>query len=358
MPMYRKLQRNFDTIEFLFKNASTDQLIWGKEKKTGSLGQVICHLRDIEGRWVGLCMSHLRVMRGADAMTRYGGHILAASRRLPGMARLASSPRRLAANGGATPAYARAFEEFAQQRRQTLSLLQTLLAVPGRKASVGRLVEKIDRHDQAHIDQIEALIRHMPLNPLLARALHEISDYHRRYQRYLAQATSLLDIGLGTGLALQHVMQQNPHLAVAGIDIRDLRLPHVTVPLQLYNGDNLPFESQQFDVSLLFYVLHHCHDPARLLAEARRVTRQRLIIIEEFDLPGADKISLELTERQNHRALGLPTDLPYQLFDQTDFEVMLRQRQLWQVERQLLPSQTTRPVQKYLYVLDCGAGVY
>ena len=38
-------------------------------------------------------------------------------------------------------------------------------------------------------------------------------------------ATSVLDIGVGPGLALRYVMLQNPHLSFAGVDVRDLRLP-------------------------------------------------------------------------------------------------------------------------------------
>jgi ubiquinone/menaquinone biosynthesis C-methylase UbiE len=139
---------------------------------------------------------------------------------------------------------------------------------------------------------------------------------------------------------------------VAGVDVRDLRLLNVDVPLRVYDGHTLPFTTNQFDVSLLFYVLHHCQDPHRLLHEAVRVTRQKIIIIEEFDRPGADTTSLDMTERQSHRALGIPPDLFYQLFDQPEFEEMLQAHNLIQLEQQLLPSKTTRPVRKYLYVLQ------
>jgi ubiquinone/menaquinone biosynthesis C-methylase UbiE len=141
---------------------------------------------------------------------------------------------------------------------------------------------------------------------------------------------------------------------VAGIDIRDLRLPNVNVPLQIYNGRSIPFADDYFDVSLVFYVLHHCEDPEQVLREAIRVTRGKIIIIEEFDRPHADETSLDLTERQSHRALGIPSDLYYQLFDQSEFEQVLQTHNLVQLDRQLLPSKTTRPVDKYLYVMGLG----
>jgi hypothetical protein len=59
-----------------------------------------------------------------------------------------------------------------------------------------------------------------------------------------------------------------------------------------------------------------------------------------------------MTERQSHRALGIPPDLHYKLFDQVEFEQMLQGYNLLQLDRQLLPSKTTRPVDKYLYVVE------
>ena len=103
---------------------------------------------------------------------------------------------------------------------------------------------------------------------------------------------------------------------------------------------------------LLFYVLHHCEYPQQVLWEAIRVTRGKIIIIEEFDRPNVDETSLDLTERQSHRALGIPPDLYYQLFDQSEFEQVLQAHNLIQLDRQLLPSKTTRPVEKYLYVME------
>ncbi len=325
--MLLKLQQNFDVIRFLVNNASTEQLNWRKDKQGLSLGEIVQHLYLME-IWHQACLQPL--LRQIQAQQTVS---------------LASDPQP---------------DAFTDNRQRTLFMLNFINAPPNQhqvmhkyfgKVSLSELLEKINVQDQNYIHQIEELIHHMPLNPQMARARHEIRDYHQRYQTYLTPATSLLDIGVGPGLALQYIMQQNTHLTFEGVDVRDLRLSNMDVPLRVYKGKRLPFEAKQFDVSLLFYVLHHCHDPQQLLSEAVRVSRQHLILIEEFDQPGGDSISLDLTERQNHRALGLPTDLPYQLFDKTDFEEMLKKHSLTKLEQQILPSKTTRPVQKYLYVL-------
>ncbi len=341
--MYRKLQQNFDVIQYLVKNASPEQLAWRQERSGWSLGEIICHLRDVEA-W----HAHIR-LQGSTGQERCS---------LPPVV---PTPRPLETNRSPTE-YIGAFETYARCRRKMVALLENardwcheIVTHPlfGR-VTLTELVEKIDDYDQTYIQRMEDIIHDMPLNPLLARALYEISDYHRRYQPHLAQARSVLDIGVGPGLALRHVMRHNPHLTFAGVDVQDIRLPEVNVPLQLYDGHTLPFTENQFDISLLFYVLHHCRDPHRLLDEAVRVTCHKLIVIEEFNRPGVDETSLDLTERQSHRALGIPPDLPYQLFGKAEFETMLQKRNLIRLEKQPLPSQTTRPVQKYLYVMATG----
>lgn len=337
--MSQKLQRNFDIIQYLITNASPEQLNWRETACGPSLVDIIGCLRDAE-------REHSAAGVLDDA--------LESALELPDCTALNS------ASDNIEPAMA----EFARHRQYTIKLMRRLSALPPATALVhkrfGRLtlpqlIAKIDSGDQMYIRQLEAIIQAMPLNPLMGRAIYEIEHYYRQYQPYLEGVNSVLDIGVGSGLALRYMMLQKPEVTFAGVDVRDLRLPYVDVPLQLYDGQTLPFTRQQFDISLLFYVLHHCLKPQAVLAEAKRVTRQTLIIIEEFDAPNTDDISLDLTERQSHKALGLPADLPYQLFDQPEFEAMLRTHHLVELERQHLPSETTRPVQKFLYVMGVGS---
>ena len=327
--MIQKLQHNFDVIQYLVKDASFDQLIWRKDENSHSLQEILSQLSHVE-------MQHAQVQ-------------------IPNLGSVVIDDRR---RDNPSSCDKPAFESYAHYRHQTMALLQKIssedmvIHAQFGELKAAALVEKIDEVDQTHIRQIENIIHFMPLNPLFARALYEISEYHQRYQAHLTPAKTLLDIGVGTGLALRHVIHQNPHLDCEGVDVRDLRLPRIDVPLEVYDGYTLPFDTNQFDVSLLFYVIHHCQNPQRVLDEAIRVTRQKLIIIEEFHHPNADTTSLDLTERQSHRALGIPPDLPYQLFNKSEFEQMLRERNLLELEQRLLPSKTTRPVEKYLYVVQ------
>src|SRR4249920_3526315 len=48
----------------------------------------------------------------------------------------------------------------------------------------------------------------------------------------------------------------------------------------VYDGADLPFADRAFDTTLLLLALHHCDAPERVLGEALRVTRHRLLVVE------------------------------------------------------------------------------
>jgi len=98
-------------------------------------------------------------------------------------------------------------------------------------------------------------------------------------QGFIKEGSKILDLGCGSGIAARE-FQDFFKAKVIGIDIRDNRL--VPIPFQIFDGKNLPFENDSFDIVLINYVLHHCEDPETLLREAKRVAK-RIIIFE--DLP-------------------------------------------------------------------------
>jgi ubiquinone/menaquinone biosynthesis C-methylase UbiE len=98
-------------------------------------------------------------------------------------------------------------------------------------------------------------------------------------QGFIKEGSKILDLGCGSGIAAKY-FQDFFGAKVIGVDIRDNRL--VPIPFQIFDGKNLPFENNFFDIVLINYVLHHCQSPEELLKEAKRVAK-RIIIFE--DLP-------------------------------------------------------------------------
>ncbi len=94
---------------------------------------------------------------------------------------------------------------------------------------------------------------------------------------------SVLDVGTGTGVFAEAFARES--LQVTGIDPDGELLGRARrfVPgVRFLKGvaEDLPFEDGAFDLVFLGHVLHETDDPVRALAEARRVARLRVAILE------------------------------------------------------------------------------
>ena len=118
-----------------------------------------------------------------------------------------------------------------------------------------------------------------------------------------------LDIGTGTGRLLELLAPRlaagvgidasRTMLALARVRLARPEFSHVSV--RLADMYALPLRDAAFDIVLLQMVLHYAEEPAKAVAEARRVLAPGGTAIV-VDLAPHDRV--ELRERMGHRALG------------------------------------------------------
>lgn len=121
----------------------------------------------------------------------------------------------------------------------------------------------------------------------------------------------VLDLGCGDGQVAVALMQRRPELSVEGVDV--LVRPVTHIPVTPYDGQTLPFADQNFDHVTIVDVLHHTDDPAAVLTEAARVSRQSVVIkdhLREGLLAGP---TLRLMDWVGNR--GHDVRLPYNYLD-------------------------------------------
>jgi alpha-1,6-mannosyltransferase len=100
-----------------------------------------------------------------------------------------------------------------------------------------------------------------------------------RIARHLARGQHILDIGAGHGGLCKAL--RTAGLDVTPVDVKNLSFFPDVQPI-VYDGVQLPFAEDAFDVSLLITMLHHTPDPEAVLREALRVTRKRLVVMEDI----------------------------------------------------------------------------
>jgi ubiquinone/menaquinone biosynthesis C-methylase UbiE len=112
------------------------------------------------------------------------------------------------------------------------------------------------------------------------------SVMERRARRLMEQVNpwlpnegSVLDVGSGTG-HLSALLERELGLEVVTADVSDMHV--VGQPPVLIADGVLPFEERTFSAALLFFVLAYPDDPAGVLAEAARVSRGPIIVVQSL----------------------------------------------------------------------------
>jgi len=117
---------------------------------------------------------------------------------------------------------------------------------------------------------------------MITKKFHDKFVYNRRMDllsniisKQLYDGQKILDIGCGDG-KIDYLIMQKKDVNIIGVDV--LVRDTTYIPVQKYNGRVLPFDDNEFDSVLFIDVLHHIAIPYDILKEAKRVTKNNIII--------------------------------------------------------------------------------
>jgi ubiquinone/menaquinone biosynthesis C-methylase UbiE len=110
---------------------------------------------------------------------------------------------------------------------------------------------------------------------------------------WLPREGRVLDLGSGTG-HLSARLERERGLAMVTADVSDI---HVVGPAPVLVRDGvLPFEEKAFSAALLLFMLAYPSDPARVLAEAARVTSGPVILLQTLHSGRLSRARLRVRE--------------------------------------------------------------
>lgn len=104
---------------------------------------------------------------------------------------------------------------------------------------------------------------------------------------FIKKGAKILDLGCGRGITTE-TFKNFFQAKIYGADIQDQRI--VNFPFKIINGKKLPFPDNSFDVVLINYVLHHTKNPLEIIKEAKRVSKNEIIVHEDLEEEGLSRI--------------------------------------------------------------------
>lgn len=152
---------------------------------------------------------------------------------------------------------------------------------------------------------------------MIVRAFHSVQNYFRCKAfasvllPHLGDCRSVLDVGTSTGALAASIFRDLPELHLAGVDVVVGSQP--LIPMVMGNGKRLPFDDDAFDCVMLIDVLHHDQHPGELLAEAKRVSRKRVLVKDHYWENRLDLPILRFQDYIGNKPYGVK--LPYNFLD-------------------------------------------
>lgn len=104
-----------------------------------------------------------------------------------------------------------------------------------------------------------------------------IGDAVGKREKGAQPSVQILDLGAAEGF-VGEALRRKTNAFVQLCDVSDAN--ETGLPHDIYDGRTLPYADQSMDVTVLYFVLHHCSAPERVIREALRVTTEKVLVVE------------------------------------------------------------------------------
>jgi SAM-dependent methyltransferase len=166
----------------------------------------------------------------------------------------------------------------------------------------------------------------------------------------LDRGSTVLDVGTGDG-HLAHHLTQSSGCHIIGLDV--CLQPHTYIDVHHYDGCVFPFQDNTFDCVMMVDMLHHTTNIDEMLSEARRVSRQHILIKDHFWNNRIDKAVLHMADYLGNIPYNVP--LPYNYLRLEEWGRLFRRHKLSEVSRATFKYSRLEPAQHIMVRLQVDA---
>ncbi len=149
----------------------------------------------------------------------------------------------------------------------------------------------MDNMIQADASIVEVYEHHYASNSTVEKKWTELGSYSRLHNTLKAikdhQFDSTIDVGAGDGMVLQRLSESEKFGNLNAVEIseaaaeiiKSLPIPQLK-EVKTFDGYNIPFQSNSFDLATCYHVIEHVEHPRLLLREIARISR-----FQVFEIP-------------------------------------------------------------------------
>jgi len=167
--------------------------------------------------------------------------------------------------------------------------------------------------------------------------------------KFVKSGETVLDCGCGSLLIAQK-LQKLSGIKVFGVDV--INLNRTNLSMCLCPGERMAFANRSVSVVCLNFVLHHTEDPLETLRECLRVTRHRVIILEDIYQNQLELKLLKVLDWTGNRSVSVHMNLPFNFKSENEWRDIFATLDVELVAVENVRPIPWRPSRHRLFVLD------
>ena len=167
--------------------------------------------------------------------------------------------------------------------------------------------------------------------------------------KFVHSNETVLDCGCGSML-VSEMLQEQYGVTAFGADV--IRLNNNNHHFCLCSGESLAFKSAYFDAVFLIFTLHHISNPIQALQEGLRVTKKKLIVLEDVYQNQQEFHLLKMLDWYGNILISKEMPFPFNFKTENEWKAIFNRLNTKLITVERIRPTPWRPSRHRLFVLE------